>query len=62
MAWIDDIKARTNEDGSKFLGPMTNSEAPSSADDRWLRALSAEFSQSAIYLGATADGVDPHKK
>ena len=66
MAWIDDMKARTNEDGSKFLGPMTNSKAPftmsSSADGRWLRALSAEFSQSAIYLGATADGVDPHNK
>jgi len=33
------MKARTKEDGSKFLGPMTNSEAPftmsSSADQRW---------------------------
>ena len=57
MAWIDDMKAHTKQDGSKFLERMTNSEAPftmsSSADERWFRALSAEFSQSAIYLGKT---------
>ena len=65
MAWIDDMKAHTKQDGSKFLERMTNSEAPftmsSSADERWLRALSAEFCKALSTL-EKLDCVDTHNK
>ena len=65
MAWIDDMKAHTKEDGRKVLGRMMNSEAPftmnSSADERWLRALSAE-SHKALSTLEKLDCVDTHNK
>ena len=66
IAWLEVMIKRTNEDGTKFLGPAKLSTDPSkmqsAVDGRWLRALIKRFSASSIYLGATVDGVDPHNK
>ena len=60
------MRKRTNNDGTKVLGPVNLSSDPmkmrSAVDGRWLRALIEEFSTSTIYLGVTSDGIDPHNK